>query len=132
MYQDKDHDDNAEFYQIYESIAERNAKHKVTSMQWFTIDTLKYPELEDPRDERAIFSEEGTLKSLETGRPQGSYISVLYGGNRQTIEFTYDSLSGVEANRATLRDMVVSYIHPVQRIKVCSDIMRFITDPETK
>ena len=52
MYQDKEHEDNDAFVQIFEAIAEKNLEHAVTTpLQWFTIDTHEYHSLEDPRDD---------------------------------------------------------------------------------
>ena len=60
-------------------------------MQWFSIDTLEYPEMEDPRVERAILTEEKEPKSAQTGNPQGSYVYAMYEGSFKTLDFMYDA-----------------------------------------
>ena len=52
-----------------------------TLLQWFSIDTLEYPDLEDNRHERAIHMEDSTPKSKATGNPNGSYIYAMYEGH---------------------------------------------------
>lgn len=39
LYQDSEHEDTELFVKVYESVAQEYLEHKVTSFQWFTIDT---------------------------------------------------------------------------------------------
>lgn len=47
--------------------------------------------MEDPRVERAIHTQEYQPKSAETGKPQGSYVYVMYDGHYLALDFAYDS-----------------------------------------
>lgn len=133
LYQDSEHEDTEAFLQVYESVAQEYLEHKVTSFQWFTIDTQSYPELEDYRDDRAIFTEEGTKKSSETGQAQGSYVSVHYNGNHQTLDYQYESLVSEDKNKVILRKQIVGkYIHPVQKINKCADIPTLVESQSTR
>ena len=90
LYQDKSHDDNIKYMQIYHELATDYAVHGASPLQWFTIDTLEYPDMEDTRVERAIHTEYLELKSKETGSPIGSYVYVMYEGHYQALNFKYD------------------------------------------
>ena len=91
MYRDTSHEYNEDFHDSFEQVAKEFASYQDTKLQWFYIDTLQYPEMEDHQMPRAIFNEAGERKSSYTGRPQGAYIAVIYQGQQQSLNFEYDA-----------------------------------------
>lgn len=59
FYQDRSHEDSAKFLAAFEKVATDLHVFGVSTLQWFTIDTIEYRDLEDPRVERAIHKEGG-------------------------------------------------------------------------
>ena len=57
LYQDTSHPDNDNYTSVFEKVAAISFGSLTdTSLQWFKVDTLLYPELEDHRLPRAIFN----------------------------------------------------------------------------
>lgn len=87
--------------------------------------------MEDPRVERAIHNEDGSLKSVSTGNPTGSYVYVMYEGNFKVMDFIFDPAGSFEANTATLRLEALSFIEPVSPIAHCSHIEPVVEGPNS-
>ena len=69
LYEDKAHEDSNLFLAAFDEVALEFLDYGVSPLQWFKIDTLLYPEMEDPRAERAIHAEDKQPKSAQTGNP---------------------------------------------------------------
>ena len=83
LYRDTSHPDDPTFHEAFVNVATEfmhESPAGALHLQWFSVDTLLYPSMEDPRTDRAIFDEQGHQKSKLTGRPQGAYVTVLYQG----------------------------------------------------
>ena len=63
---------------------------KFQPTQWFKMDALKYPDMEDVREERAIHTMDFVPKSQTTGVPTGSYIYVIREGTVRVLEYKFD------------------------------------------
>ena len=57
LYRDTSHDDRESFDSSFEQVATEYANYSSLKLQWFHIDTLLYPEMEDHRLPRALFNE---------------------------------------------------------------------------
>ena len=58
LYEDKAHEDSNLFLMAFDQVALEFLDYKSSPLQWFKIDALLYPEMEDPRAERAIHAED--------------------------------------------------------------------------
>lgn len=115
----------------FDEVASELHVYGISSLQWFTVDTIEYADMEDPRVERAIHTEEGSLKSASTGNPTGSYVYVMYEGNFKVMDFIFDPASSLEENAASLRSETLSFIEPVSPLAHCSHIEPVVEGPNS-
>jgi hypothetical protein len=69
LYEDKAHEDSNFFLTAFDAVALEFLDYGVSPLQWFKIDTLLYPDMEDLRTKRAIHAEDKQPKSAQTGNP---------------------------------------------------------------
>ena len=93
--------------------------------QYFTVDTLKHPDMEDWRDSMSIFDKDKKLRSPDA--PSSSYILLFYEMQSAFIPWRYDTALSEAQNTALLSDYLKSrFFEPIKKVEKCSEIQNTV------
>ena len=129
---DKSHEDNENFVQVFNKVASELIHFKFQPTQWFKVDALKYPEMEDVRESRAIHTADLVPKSKISGIPTGSYIHVIREGTVRVLEYKYNPEKDVEGNVGELRQEIMdNALEPISELNECKAIKTMCEDMDS-
>ena len=129
---DKSHEDNANFLQAFNLVASELIHFKFQPTQWFKLDVLKYPSMEDVREERSVHTMDYIPKSKATGNPVGSYVYVIREGTVRVLDYKYNPEKDINGNVGELKaEIMNNALEPITELHECKAIKQMCEDMTT-